>query len=81
MVNFEVITTALGIPTAIVNQDTSAQTTALTTRLNISKLQDRNFVTSLTDQYLLTMQESNSSTTSSSTSLEALAVQAGGLMV
>jgi hypothetical protein len=80
MVNFEVITTALGIPTAIVNQDTSAQTTALTTRLDISKLQDRNYVTSLTDQYLLTMQMNNSSSSTSS-GLDALAVQASSLVV
>jgi hypothetical protein len=82
MVNFEVVTTALGIPSAIVNQDTSAMQTAITSRLDFSKLQDRNFVTSLTDQYLLTMQESSSGTGSSSTtSLEALAVQASGLIV
>lgn len=80
MVNFEVITTALGIPTAIVNQDTSAQTTALTTHLDISKLQDRNYVTSLTDQYLLTMQMNNSSSSTSS-GLDALAVQASSLVV
>jgi hypothetical protein len=82
MTNFEVVTTALGIPTAIINQDTSAQSSAITSRLNISKLQDRNFVTSLTDQYLLTMQANNSSSsTSGNTSLDALAVQAGGLVV
>lgn len=80
MVNFEVVTTALGIPTAIVNQDTSAQTTAITTRLDISKLQDRNFVTSLTDQYLLTMQMNNSSSSTSS-NLDTLAVQASSLVV
>jgi Protein of unknown function (DUF1217) len=82
MVNFEVITTALGIPEAIVNQSTSAMQTAITSRLDFSKLQDRNYVTSLTDQYLLTMQSNNSSsTTSGTTSLEALSVQAAGLMV
>lgn len=82
MTNFEVVTTALGIPSAIVNQDASAQTAAITSRLDISKLHDRNFVTSLTDQYLLTMQANNtSSSTNGGTSLDALAVQAGGLMV
>ena len=79
-VNFEVVTTALGIPTAIVNQDTSAQTTAINTRLDVSKLQDRNFVTSLTDQYLLTMQI-NKSSTSTSSGLDALAEQASSLIV
>jgi hypothetical protein len=82
MTNFEVVTTALGIPTAIVNQDSSAQSSAITSRLDISKLQDRNYVTSLTDQYLLTMQAYNAtSSASSGSSLEALAVKAGGLMV
>jgi hypothetical protein len=79
-VNFVVVTTALGIPTAIVNQDTSAQTTAITTQLDISKLQDRNFVTSLTDQYLLTMQL-NKSSSSSSSGLDALVEQASSLVV
>ena len=81
MVNFEVVTTALGIPAAIVNQSTSAMQTAITSRLDFSKLQDPNFVTSLTDQYLLTMQVNNSTTSSSGTSLDALAVRAGGLVV
>ena len=78
--NFDVVTTALGIPQDIVYQDQSAQESAITSRLNISKLQDRNYVTSLTDQYLLAMQESNQSSTSS-TSLSALAEQASSLVV
>jgi hypothetical protein len=51
--------------------------------LNYAHLQDPNYVTSLTDQYLLTMQENNQSSASSSsdTSLNSLAVQAGGLVV
>jgi hypothetical protein len=80
MVNFLVITTALGIPTAIVNQDTSAQKAAITTHLDISKLQDRNFVTSLTDQYLLIMQM-NKSSSSTSSGLDALAAKASSLVV
>ncbi len=80
--NFEVVTTALGIPQTIVFQDQSAQEAAITSHLDISKLQDRNYVTSLTDQYLLTMQENNSSSTSSGSDLTALAEQAGsGLVV
>jgi hypothetical protein len=81
--NFLVITTALGIPEDILNQDTTAQQTAISSRLNYAKLQDPNYVTSLTDQYLLTMQENNQSSSSSSsgTSLMSLAVQAGGLVV
>jgi len=81
--NFEVITTALGIPEAIVNQDNSAQVSAINSQLDISKLQDPNYVNSLTDQYLLTMQEQNQSSSSSGsgTSLMSLAVQSAGLMV
>jgi hypothetical protein len=79
-VNFVVVTTALGIPTAIINQGESAQTTAISRRLDISRLQDRNFVTSLTDRYLLTTQM-NKSTTSTGSALDALAVQARSLVV
>lgn len=80
MVNFEVVTTALGIPQGIVNQSNAAQVSAITSRLDISKLQDHQYVTSLTDQYLLVMQENNTSSSSSSTSLESLAMQASGLL-
>jgi len=38
-------------------------------------------VTSLTDQYLLTMQEQNSSSSSDDTSITSLAVQASSLVV
>jgi hypothetical protein len=79
--NFEVVTTALGIPQGIVNQDITAQQQAIASRIDIKQFQDPNYVTSLTDQYLLTMQENNQSNTGDSTSLTALAVQAGGLVV
>lgn len=79
--NFQVVTTALGIPQTIVFQDQSAQVAAINQRLDYSKLQDRQYVTSLTDQYLLTMQENKSSSSSSGTSLTALSVQASGLVV
>jgi len=79
--NFQVITTALGIPQSIVFQDQSAVNTAITSRLDFSKLQNRNYVTSLTDQYLLTMQANKPSTSGSGTSLTSLAVKASGLVV
>lgn len=78
---FNVITTALGIPQQIVNQSTTAITQAINSRLDYSKLQDPHYVTSLTDQYLLTMQANNSSSSSDSTSLTSLAVQASSLVV
>lgn len=73
--NFEVVTTALGIPQTIVFQSQTAQEAAITSRLDISKLQDRSYVTSLTDQYLLTMQEQKQSSASSGSTLTGLAEQ------
>ena len=81
MTNFQVITTALGIPEDVVFQEQSAQETAITSRLDISKLQDRNFVTTLTDQDPTTMQENAQSSAGSSPDLSTLAVKAGGLVV
>lgn len=78
--NFDVVTGALGLPLEIVNQTQTAIRTAITSRLDISKLQDPQFVNSLTDQYLLSQQTSNASS-SSSTSLESLAAQSAGLLV
>jgi Protein of unknown function (DUF1217) len=79
--NFDVITTALGIPQAIVDQPLAAQKTAVNSRLDYAKLQDPNYVNSLTDQYLLTMQENNQSSSASGPSLISLAVQSSGLVV
>jgi hypothetical protein len=79
-VNRDVITTALGIPQQIAFQELRAQETAITTRLDISKLKDPKFVTNLTDQYLLAKQQS-SQTSSSGTDIYSLLGQAGGLMV
>jgi len=78
--NFYVITGALGIPTSIVNQDQTAQVAAISSRIDISKLQDPKYVTDLTDQYLLSQQES-ASTSGAGSSLTSLAVQSGGLVV
>jgi hypothetical protein len=64
--NFYVVTTALGIPQSIINQPLAAQQQALNSRLDYSKLQDPNYVSSLTDQYLLTMQENSTSGTTNS---------------
>jgi hypothetical protein len=61
MVNFLVVTTALGIPQSIINQSQTAQQHAISARLNIADLQNPHFVTSLTDQYLLTMQAQQAS--------------------
>ncbi len=81
--NFDVITTALGIPQQIVNQDVSAVNAAINAKLDYSKLQDPNYVTSLTDQYLLTQQQQtlSSASDSDSDSLTALAIKASSLIV
>jgi Protein of unknown function (DUF1217) len=79
--NFQVITTALAIPETIVFQDQTAQANEISNHLDIPKLQDRTYVTSLTDQYLLTMQEQKQSSASSGSNITSLAVQAGGLVV
>jgi Protein of unknown function (DUF1217) len=75
-----VVNTALGIPEEIAFQSVQAQEQAITAKLDVSKLQDPKYVQQIADQYLIA--ESNSSQTTTSTpSLEALAVQAQGLVV
>jgi hypothetical protein len=73
-----VVTTALGIPEQIAFQDITAQEEAITSQVDISRFSDPNFVTSITDQYLLAMQQQSAGTTAAS--IESLAVQAQGLI-
>ena len=77
--NRAVVTTALGIPQQIAFQDLGAQERAVTSRLDIAKLKDPQFVNTLTDQYLLAMQQQNQG--SATPGLDALAIQASGLVV
>ena len=79
-VNRTVVLTALGIPQQIAFQSLTAQEQAVSSRVNISKFQDPKYITSLTDQYLLTMQQQSRSG-SSGTGLTSLATQSGGLVV
>ena len=80
--NFEVITAALGLPQSIVFLDMAGQKNAISSHLDISKLQDPHYVTSLTDQYLITMQANKASSTPSKGSiLDGLAVKSAGLVV
>ena len=79
--NFDVITTALGIPQQIVNQDVGQVNATLNSRLDYTKFKDPAYVTSLTDQYLLTMQQNAAASSGTATDLTSLAVQAGGLLV
>lgn len=78
-INWEVVLTALGIPQQIAFQSLPSQEHAVSSRLDIKKLQDPQFVTTLTDQYLLMKQQQNVGT-SSAPSLDALAIQASGLI-
>ena len=77
--NRAVVTTALGIPQQIAFQDLGAQEQAITNRLDITKLKDPPFVNTLTNQYLLAMQQQNQS--NSTPSLDSLSIQASGLVV
>ncbi len=77
-VNRTVVLTALGIPQQIAFQELRAQERAVASRVDITKFQDPKYVTNLTDQYLLKMQQSRSS--NSGTGLRSLA-QTGGLVV
>jgi hypothetical protein len=78
-INWEVVLNALGIPQQIAFQDLPTQERAVTSRLDIKKLQNPQFVNTLTDQYLLAKQQQNQGT-SAPPSLEALATQAIGLV-
>ncbi len=78
--NWAVVLTALGIPDQIAYQDLAGQEQAVTSRLDITKLKDPKFVNTLTDQYLLAKQR-QSSQSSGTASLDALSIQASGLLV
>jgi hypothetical protein len=76
-VNRTVVLTALGIPQQIAYQELRAQEQAVASRVDISKFQDPKYITHLTDQYLLTMQQQSQSSGTGLTSM----VQVGGLVV
>jgi hypothetical protein len=74
-----VVTTALGIPQQIAFQPLEAQEKAISTQLDVSKLQNPKFVETLVQQYLIANQAATSST-SSTTDLTTLAVSAQGIL-
>lgn len=80
-INRTVVTTALGIPQEIAFQSLTAQENAITSHLDVAKLQDPKFVMTLTSQYLLAMQQQSQSGAGSSTDLMTLATQARGILV
>lgn len=78
-VNRDVVLTALGIPKQIAFQSLTAQEAEVARYIDVRKLQDPKFVTSLTDQYLLNKQsEANASATSGS--IATLAARATSLI-
>jgi hypothetical protein len=74
-----VVTTTLGIPKQIAFQEIEAQERALTTRLDITKLQDPKFVSGFSQRYLLEAQKTASGSTTPD--LATLAIQMRGLVV
>jgi RNase H-fold protein (predicted Holliday junction resolvase) len=75
-----VVTVALGIPDTIAIQPLEAQERAISSRLNVSRLQQPQFVTNLIQQYLLNNASNNAATSSATPDLTTLAVQAGGIL-
>jgi len=73
-----VVTTALGIPREIAFQELPAQERAITNRLKIERLQERQFVDVLSQRYLLERQKAGPP---AQPDLNALAVQLRGLTV
>ena len=76
-----VVTTTLGIPLQIAFQPLEAQQKAVTSRLDITKLQDPKFVQQFAQRYLIAMAQSASASPATQPSMAALAVQAQGLVV
>ena len=80
-VNRDVVLTALNIPLQIAYQDIGAQEQAVSSRLDVTQLQDPHFVQALTQEYLLNKAQTAASTSGSGTDLTSLAVQASGILV
>jgi uncharacterized protein DUF1217 len=78
----KVVTTALGIPLQIAFQPLEAQERAITSKLDVSKLQDPKFVENFAQRYLLAANGSGTNgSTTTSTDLSTLAVKSRGLIV
>ncbi len=74
-----VVTTALGIPPQIAYQDLGAQEQAISSRIDVGRFQDPQFVESMTQQYLIA--EQSQASAGGASNLDALAAQAQGLVV
>lgn len=76
-----VVTTALGLPPQIAFQSLETQAQAVTSRLDLSRLKDKDFVDKFTQRYLLASASANDSTSGSATDLFTLVGRARGLVV
>lgn len=76
----DVVTTTFGLPLQLALQPLEAQERAISTRLDIKKLQDPSFVEKFVQRYLLAAQ-ANAAPTAAQTDLTSLAVQRWGLVV
>ena len=76
-----VVTTTLGIPLQIAFQPLEAQQKAITSRLDITKLQDPKFVQQFAQRYLIAMAQNASASPATQPGMAALAVRAQGLVV
>lgn len=75
-----VVTTALGIPPQIAFQDIGAQELAISSRLDVTRLQDPKFVQSMAREYLI-QNEFAAGSANAAPSLTQLAVRGEGLLV
>jgi hypothetical protein len=75
-----VVTTALGIPEQIAFQSITAQEKAISTRLDVTKLQDPKFVQTFVQQYLIANSGSTSASASSTPDLTTLSVMGQGML-
>lgn len=75
-----VVTTALGIPKQIAFQPLGAQEKSISSRLDITRLQDPKFVQSFAQRYLIANAQ-NQASASNTTDIATLAAKAGGIVV
>ena len=76
----DVVTTALGIPQEIAFQSIQAQEKAVGNRVNLTNFKDKQYVSTLVDQYLLNKQ-SAAQASSSAPTLDQLVAKSQGLVV
>lgn len=76
-----VVTTALGIPEQIAFQQLGAQETAVSSRIDVTRFSDPNFVETFVKRYLLAAQAGAATAQSSGSTLQSLAIQSAGLTV